>query len=1214
MGRITLAATNRLALEDVPPSMYKLRLILLPLLLLVVLASTNGNLLRFSLAQQDANDGIEALPPVQTTITRQLLTQAVHGYELDLEANEYLEVSVTKGDLRVAATVFGPQNQPVAQFSSTRFEPLTICFIAQTRGKYRVELRSLEKGGRERVYYLEVLAHRPADGPDGRIVAARNLLTEAGDLRSEWKDAASRLSLRKLSEALALWQTIGDSEEAAKTLLLLGDTHLSLSEYKQAERFYLQASNMPAVADTNIRFRALARAGSVNVYLSQNQKALNDAELALNYYAQVRSKPSSAEEQRDEAEALNTAGEANYSMGRLNRATNLFTRALQLWRSAGDRAGEAVANLNLAYCFSDLGDLPKAQECLNAASMLSRTINDRRGEALALTAYGTIQSFWGQKQAALDKHVEAMNILQVIGNHAGEAVALNSIGKAYEDLNEPRIALDKYHRALDIYKELGNTEFEAVTRYYIGRVHKTLGENGEALKYFQECLQLGRQIEHPRLIVYSLTAISALRHVGGKTQEALQGLRNVLNIYRDARDRRGQANALTEIGRIYDSKRETATALDYYQQALVLTRAAGDRNAEAATVYQIALAQRNLGALDLALEQIEESKRLIESLRIQIVNPDLRASYFASVEKHSALHIDLLMKLDKSHPEERFAERAFEINDSVRARALLEIISESSAKIRQGIDPALLARERALQEQLTARASYRVRALNADDKDESEVAERELRELTTTYQELQTQIRQQSPQYVNLVNPEPLTLKQIQAEIRDPNTILLEYMLGDEKSYVWAVSADSFAYFELPARSRIEALAVAAAKNLTVRQVLAESGAKDYSERSAASDNNYWKEAATLSDVVLGPVAHLIAGKRLLVIAEGKLQYVPFDALPVPGESATDTPAERVPLVLSNEIVILPSASLLTAIRVGKPADDVGKLVFVFADPVFEASDPRVHAPTETTTVRASLATSSNTVSRAAQHDAMRDAIAPGAAGIPRLLATRQEAEQIMAVTPSGEGRVAMDFHAGRGITTGGEIGQYQIVHFATHGVVNTEHPELSGIMLSLVDSKGQSEDGFLQLHDIYNLDLSRTQLVVLSACRTALGKEVKGEGLMGLTRGFMYAGSKSVVATLWKVDDRATAELMKHFYHAMFDEGLPPSTALRKAKEAMWQQPRWRAPYFWAAFVIQGEYRNAIVVKRKSHAWTYSMIVVGVFTLLAAGRYATRSRRHRSR
>jgi CHAT domain-containing protein len=146
-------------------------------------------------------------------------------------------------------------------------------------------------------------------------------------------------------------------------------------------------------------------------------------------------------------------------------------------------------------------------------------------------------------------------------------------------------------------------------------------------------------------------------------------------------------------------------------------------------------------------------------------------------------------------------------------------------------------------------------------------------------------------------------------------------------------------------------------------------------------------------------------------------------------------------------------------------------------------------------------------------------------------------------------------------------------VHFATHGLLNSEHPELSGVVLSLVDEQGKSVDGFLRLHEIYNLNLP-AEMVVLSACQTALGKEIKGEGLVGLVRGFMYAGSPRVVASLWKVDDVATAELMKHFYSGVLTEGMRPAAALRAAKVEMWKQKRWHAPYYWAAFELQGEWK----------------------------------------
>jgi CHAT domain-containing protein len=168
----------------------------------------------------------------------------------------------------------------------------------------------------------------------------------------------------------------------------------------------------------------------------------------------------------------------------------------------------------------------------------------------------------------------------------------------------------------------------------------------------------------------------------------------------------------------------------------------------------------------------------------------------------------------------------------------------------------------------------------------------------------------------------------------------------------------------------------------------------------------------------------------------------------------------------------------------------------------------------------------------------------------------------------------ALDFMASRTTALKPELGEYRIVHFATHGMLNNVHPQLSGIVLSLVDETGQQQDGFLRLQDIYNLKLS-AELVTLSGCQTGLGKDIKGEGLIGLTRGFMYAGAPRIVASLWKVDDRATSELMKHFYQGMLGpEALSAARALRQAQLSIWKQKQWRAPYYWAAFVLQGEWK----------------------------------------
>ncbi|HQR36473.1 MAG TPA: CHAT domain-containing protein, partial [Blastocatellia bacterium] len=190
-----------------------------------------------------------------------------------------------------------------------------------------------------------------------------------------------------------------------------------------------------------------------------------------------------------------------------------------------------------------------------------------------------------------------------------------------------------------------------------------------------------------------------------------------------------------------------------------------------------------------------------------------------------------------------------------------------------------------------------------------------------------------------------------------------------------------------------------------------------------------------------------------------------------------------------------------------------------------------------------------------------------------RLPFSREEADTILSFAPNGKGFKALSFAANRTTATSSELAQYRIVHFATHGLLNSEHPELSGLVFSLVDESGKSQDGFLRLHEIYNLRLS-ADLVVLSACQTALGKQIKGEGVVGLTRGFMHAGTPRVVASLWQVNDLATAELMKLFYRGMLKDGQRPAAALRAAQLELMKQKRWASPYFWAAFTLQGEWQ----------------------------------------
>jgi CHAT domain-containing protein len=280
-------------------------------------------------------------------------------------------------------------------------------------------------------------------------------------------------------------------------------------------------------------------------------------------------------------------------------------------------------------------------------------------------------------------------------------------------------------------------------------------------------------------------------------------------------------------------------------------------------------------------------------------------------------------------------------------------------------------------------------------------------------------------------------------------------------------------------------------------------------------------------------------------------------------------------LIAKHEVVSVPSASVLSLIRretVGRQRS--ARSVAVLADPVFEASDPRLESAKNRNSSGEMPAASAADAELSELTRAIRTMnFSDARAGFTRLPFSRYEAESIIALTPKVTGLKATDFNASRALAMSRQLSQYRIVHFATHGLLNSERPELSGLVFSLVDREGKQQDGFLRLHEIYNLQLN-ADLVVLSACETGLGKEIKGEGLIGLTRGFMYSGAPRVVASLWNVDDFATAELMKLFYQRMLKDGLPAGAALRASQLELSRQKRWASPYFWAGFVLHGEWK----------------------------------------
>src|SRR5262249_14115776 len=417
----------------------------------------------------------------------------------------------------------------------------------------------------------------------------------------------------------------------------------------------------------------------------------------------------------------------------------------------------------------------------------------------------------------------------------------------------------------------------------------------------------------------------------------------------------------------------------------------------------------------------------------------------------------------------------------------------------------------------------------------------EIDDLISQLKDVETEIRRLSPHYAALTEPQTLTVSEMQ-KLLDQETLLLEYSMGEKRSHLLVLTPENISTHILPPRAEIEAAARRVYGLLTNRQL--PPGGTEARLRAPDSDRDkdYRVKAAELSRMLLAPAASQLGHKRLLIVASGTLQYLPFGVLPGPeperqkdsgtlrqasrgtGKRKTVRPAapvprhtvETLPLVASHEIINLPSASVLALLRREYGRRQPASLaVAVLADPVFTQEDARVKAAIASR--QKGEDTASGDIETSAMRRAIRSVTGEDRAGLQRLSFSRDEAEAIVSLAPASSALNALDFKASRATALSDDLNQYRIIHFATHGLLDSAQPALSGLALSLVDESGKPQDGYLRLNEIYNLKLN-ADLVVLSACQTGLGKEVRGEGLIGLTRGFMYAGTPRVVASLWQV------------------------------------------------------------------------------------------------
>ena len=878
-----------------------------------------------------------------------------------------------------------------------------------------------------------------------------------------------------------------------------------------------------------------------------------------------------------EAITLVYIGKAYDFLGEPQKALDFYNQALPMLHEAGDDRDEARTLNNIGLIYDARGEKRKALEYYSRSLPILSNAKDKSTEGITLVNIGLVYDALGEKQKALTYYLRALAILRAAGDQPSEAITLNNLGYLYDSLGEKEKALDYYGQALPILRAMGDKRFEAVTLNNIGLVYDSLDEKQKALDYYKQALPVLRASGDRFYEATTINNIGLVYASLGQFQTALDYLKQALAFRQTIGDRPREAVTLGDMGKVYAALGQTQNALKYYNDSLRISREVEDHGVEASTLRRIALLEETRGNFSEARAKIEAALSIIEDLRTKITGQDLRASYFASVHEYFETYITLLMQMHRKDPSRGYDALALKASERARARSMLEMLAEAKADIREGVAPALLERSNLLQQELRNAAEKETRLLS-ERKATQQLAtlRKETEGFLSEYQQVEAEIRTASPRYAALTQPIPLSVREIQQQVLDPDTVLLEYALGDKKSFLWAATSTTMKSFELAPRGQIESAARLVYKLLTARnlQVKFETP-QEKTDRIDKADKEYSQAATRLSGMLLGPVAAQLRKMRLLIVGDGVLDYIPFAALPIPSNQPTD---KYQPLIVDHEVVSLPSASTLALLRREMAGRELAeKTLAVIADPVFDKDDARVN-PTmrdkksETRTALGGHGTHPIDESDAAYSVAQDVGPLQDGERIQRLPFTRIEADAILALVPSIKSKRALDFEANREIAISPELGQYRFVHFATHGILNSQYPELSGIVLSLVNRDGLDQDGFLWSHEVFNLHLP-VEMVVLSGCRTGLGKEIKGEGLVGLTRGFMYAGAKRVVVSLWGISDEASAELMKKFYTGMLGkEQLRPASALRAAQIAVWKDQRWRAPYYWAAFVIQGE------------------------------------------
>jgi CHAT domain-containing protein/Tfp pilus assembly protein PilF len=1040
------------------------------------------------------------------------------------DAGSYVRLEIEQVGVDVAAALLAPDG-------STFFETddpdgledkEIVAVIAPVSGELRLVVRPHDPQAAPGLYCVELAVRRPAGPGDAERAGAQKAMAEAWRLAASPEAQDKLQAVPRFQDAVRLWQAAGETALVIGALNELGILQSTLGENPAAVVASFERALALSLETGDLAGEAFARNNLAGVpgALDQSQR-LAHYQRALALFEQMGNTG-------EQGRVLYGMGILLRDRGDLEAAIGSLSKALALRRAAGDVRGELITLLALTAVYQRVGEIDKASDCATRALALSRSPGGEGREASVLQSLATLQRYRGELGEAVDSLRAARDIYDRAGDGQLKAQALYNLATLYMDLGDYEEAQRSYEQALAFFKGK-NPDVEIRILNAIGRIRHLQGEPREAIGYFERALSLARQRKNPAGFAEALEFTGTADLDLGTARDGLALLEQALELRRQGRDRLAEAGTLLQMAKAWQALGDPEKASALFADSLALGKQVGDTGLEALCLYHWALLDRQRGDLRQALSRIETALERVESVRSGVASEKLKVTFLASRRAWYELYIDLLVRLEEAEPGSGHAAAALEASERARARGLLDLIAEGRINLQARIAPDLKQREVALGARLSWVQEELEKELRLDPESAKTVAWRaQLNQLGDQMDQLAEEIRRRDPRYAEVRYPVPLRLGQIR-ELLDDRTALLEYFVGREASFLFVVTRDGLAVHRLPPARELET------KVQEIRTTLERPG--------ILTLGRFRRAAGDLYTTLVVPAAPILAAKPYLLISpDGALSFLPFEVLladPGRGGSYRDLSY----LLAEHAVSYVPSASVLESLREPRsvPAVEMApsKGFVAFGDPVQPAGQQ-------------ALVTLRSTSS-----------------GLPPLPGSDREVRAIAALyAPSQVALYLREAATEENVKANPILESARRIHFATHGLVDETRPQLSYLLLTRAPAS--LEDGRLQVFEIFNLRLN-ADLVTLSACETGLGKQVTGEGMVGLTRAFLYAGARSLLVSLWPVSDLSTPDLMTGFYRHLEDLGAK-AEALRQAK--LQRVKAGDEPYRWAPFILAGDPR----------------------------------------